>query len=391
MTEHGQDQEEGLELLADVAAEGLLNEGPGADVPVEAGQVGDAAGDGVAEVHGGGGSRNAHPQVVDAQVVDDLRRQIQEMSAALASMGQQLQQPTATPAGPLASSPVIHVTVPSTIRLKTFTGLTPKTKEEVSFPEWEAQCVQYLRDKSITGLHPKIMSSLRGIAHDQAKSCETAESILETLRSIYGSSGTAEDLYLEFSALTPTAKEVPSAFLCRLWGEMNTLNRDCRFFTSQDAGKKVYHIFCKGVSPLLALELRGKWGHPGEASPDLTELLKHVKRLEGSATHSKSNKVQMQAHVATEETPWSDKQLDALAERVASKLKVKGPPFRSSSSSGRPRGHCFRCGLVGDHYAKDCTAEPNPTRVREEEDKRRQRIQNQRALNQGGSVGRGGH
>jgi hypothetical protein len=243
--------------------------------------------------------------------------------------------------------------MPSSKRLNTFTGLAPKSKDEVDFFEFERQSKQLLQDASIHNAKEKILGSLRGIPVKQVKACNTADEILEKLRGIYGNCMSAEDRYLTFSELKPTTKESASEFLCRLWGEMSRINED-NIFTETQAAVKIYHIFMKNCHHTLAMELRQKFGFPGEASPDLTELLQQVRRLEGSLPETKPK---VQVNAATVQEPLTDTQLDQIAEKVASKLQaVRKPKI------------CYRCGQ-GGHLARSCRNEPNPKKVAEERKK----------------------
>jgi hypothetical protein len=163
----------------------------------------------------------------------------------------------------------------------------------------------------------------------------------------------AEDRYLAFSELKPTTKGSASEFLCRLWGEMSRINED-NIFTETQAAVKIYQIFVKNCHPTLAMELRQKFGFPGEASPDLTELLQRVRRLEGSLPETKPK---VQVNAATVQEPLTDAQLDQIAEKVASKLQaVRKPKI------------CYCCGQ-GGHLARSCRNEPNPKKVAEEREK----------------------
>jgi hypothetical protein len=136
---------------------------------------------------------------------------------------------------------------------------------------------------------------------------------------------------------------------------MSRINED-NIFTETQAAVKIYHIFMKNCHPTLAMELRQKFGFPGEASPDLKELLQPVRRLEGSLPETKPK---VQVNAATVQEPLTDTQLDQIAEKVASKLQaVRKPKI------------CYRCGQ-GGHLARSCRNEPNPKKVAEEREEKR--------------------
>ncbi|XP_059147533.1 uncharacterized protein LOC131935181 [Physella acuta] len=227
-----------------------------------------------------------------------------------------------------AQRPVtVEVCMSTHNRLNLFTGLPPTGGGEVSFPDWETQVQCLLRNTSVPNPLPRILGSLRGIAYEHVKQATSPEEVLSLLQSTFGDTRCADDRYLQFSRLTPHPRESASKFLCRLWSEMTKLNQQ-RSFTEADAQKKVYHTFCKGVSPLLALELRGTFGFPGEASPKLGDVLKAVRRLDGTtefrveATAAANRTVQVDAVTAAvrqETTPplmLTEEQLDRLAQKV---------------------------------------------------------------------------
>lgn len=233
----------------------------------------------------------------------------------------------------------------------------------------------------------KIQSTLRGIAFDQVKKARTVEEVINTLKALYGEVKTADDLFLDFCSMRPELKELPSEFLCRLWTEMNRIKCESAF-SEEDTKKKVYHIFSKGISTLLALELRSQFGYPGGVAPDLADILKAVRRLEKPA--EKERKVQAAAACqAATQGDLNERQMEELAERVAKKLKPTVQRANYNMSARKPHGHCFRCGMVGDHYAKDCRNVANPERVAQEEKKWQQRRGT--PLNDQGSVDEGNH
>ena len=270
-----------------------------------------------------------------------LTQQLNELTAKMAELHTSAQRPV-----------TVEVCA-STHRLKLFSGLPPTGGGEVSFPDWESQVEGLLRDTSVSNPLPRILGSLKGIAYEQAKSATSAAEVLNVLRSTYSDTRCADDKFLHFSRLTPKARESAPDFLCRLWSEMTKLNQP-RAFSDADAQKRVYHIFCKGISPLLALELRGTFGFAGEASPKMEDVLKAVKRLDGTtespavAREAANRTIQVDSLTAAvrEETPLTltEEQLDRLAEKVADILARKQRP---------PRGACYGCGSR-EHFVRDC-------------------------------------
>ncbi|XP_059165036.1 uncharacterized protein LOC131947758 [Physella acuta] len=305
--------------------------------------------------------------------LEKLSQELAKLTAKMAAMQADAQRPVK-----------VEVCAPAhNSKLSVFTGLPPTGGGEVSFPEWETQVQCLLRNTSVPNPLPRVLGSLRGIAYERVKQAASPEEVLCLLQSTFGDTRCAEDRYLQFSRLTPHPRESASEFLCRLWSEMTKLNQQ-RIFTEADAQKKVYHTFCKGVSPLLALELRGTFGFAGEASPKVEDVLKAVKRLDGSAespvvaTAAANRTIQVDAVTAAvhqettpplmlkeeqldrlaekvdavtvagrqETTPLmlTEEQLDRLAEKVADILARKQQPSR---------GACYGCGST-KHFVRDC-------------------------------------
>ena len=51
--------------------------------------------------------------------------------------------------------------------LKIFTGLPPKTNQEVSYYEWDRQAATLLKDSCENDTKAQLLSSLRGLAYDR--------------------------------------------------------------------------------------------------------------------------------------------------------------------------------------------------------------------------------
>lgn len=284
--------------------------------------------------------------------VAELERQLQE-----------LRESHAREMAALRGDPSHHITVqvqqPIVPRPRIFTGLPPKGGNEVGFPEWEQQTEQLLSDPSSNSVD-RVRSSLRGLALEQTKDCQTTAEILNTLHTLYGVISTTEDLYEEFCSLPLQKAEQPSQFLLRLWDKLLKMNKTTKF-SDRDCRIKLYRAFMKateGSHTLLCLELRNRFGYPGVAEPSLDDLLTAVRRLEGAPKQTSRSAT---AHVALVE---DEELVDRIAAKVAARLQqasISTPPVQQPAvhpPPRAPRGPCYRCGEVG-HIARNCRAPPN--------------------------------
>jgi hypothetical protein len=276
----------------------------------------------------------------------------------------------------------LSVTVNSTTpgpRVKVFSGATSPTQGEVTFVEWEVQVERLIQDGG-PDLDRRVRSSLSGVAWQQCAGLTKAKDILAHLRTLFGSTQSPEDLYHQFLESTLQKKEAPSAFLLRLWGELHQIDKLAPMKT-EELQKKLYRCFMKGVSasyPLLALELRTKFGHPGTAVPEFVVLVTTVRQLEGST----SKEAHCHAGTTTEEqkpstsAALSEADLEKIISGVVERLQGSSNTTATSSTTPAqppvlshenprnaqpsrftPKGACFRCRQHG-HYERDCRQPP---------------------------------
>lgn len=335
----------------------------------------------MADQEGGEGRQNEGGEQVEAEVagqanapVDPMQFLIQ-LQAQTAAINQHLlealQERTATP-------PVVHVNVaPQTNRLKVFTGLSPTSKEEVTFTEWEAQVEHLLHTPDVGDVDQRVRASLRGLAFDQVRDCQAAAEIVRTLQTIFGATQSAEDLYQSFLELTMQKKESASAFLLRLWSRLLQINKITKF-AEDDLQCKLYRAFHRGLTAshkLLSLELRTQFGFPGTAKPAFADLFRVVRQLEEPGqTHHKEEETAarcfpQQASILTEQD------IEKIVEKVTERLKgcmpsnaegpqsIYGPQRPNPPRTRKIRGPCYRCGQLDSHLARDCPNAPNPARV----------------------------
>ncbi|KAK7093095.1 hypothetical protein V1264_008745 [Littorina saxatilis] len=280
--------------------------------------------------------------------MEDLRHRLAEVTDELT---RQRKQPV-----------TVHVTTPhQTQRLKVFTGFAPNGGNECTFQAWVQQIESLLLTPDVQPCDPRILASLRGVALNAVKAAKTNADILANLRCLFGCVEDTEARLISLACRKLKAKEQPADFLLQLWEELLDINKTASM-TDEELQKKLYRIFCTGLQPslpLLALELRNNFGFPGTAAPALTDVLLTVRRTTETLHGQKPVTVQSSAqHVTPDPIDY-----DKLAEMVASKLRVDRPTGR------RPRGPCWQCGLLDDHFARDCQNPPNPGKVASEKAK----------------------
>ena len=338
----------------------------------------------------------------DPDEIEELRRRISELTAShereIAGFQRMLDE---------RERPVrVHVTTGPPTRLKVFTGLPPTGGNEVTFPVWEQQVMQYLRDPEPNEEErdKRILASLQGLAREQTLRCRTGWDALLALRHLFGNMKTSDELYIDFCKLSPRRDETVTAFLSRMWAEMLKV-QEAACFGDSEAKRKYYravHAELTSAHPLLTLEMRNQLGLPGSASPGFADLYRIARAYEASSSAS-THKVTTRTHLQTAAPQKTEPEMvGAIVKGVGEQLNqllssltqavcqlVPPPssgvppqnPVRPPPPPRAPRGHCFNCGEMNAHFARNCPNAPNPERVAQVEERRR-RLRRQ----QGGSA-----
>lgn len=321
-----------------------------------------------------GGERGEAEVGGQARAAVDPLQFLLQLQAQTAAINQQLlaalQEKTNT-------APVVqvHVAPQNTNRLKIFTGLPPTSKEEVTFPEWEAQVDHLLQTKEVGEIDQRVRASLKGLAFDQVKDCSTATEMVKTLQGIFGTTLSGEDLYQSFLEMTMLKKEPASAFLLRLWSRLVQINKTTKF-TEEDLQCKLYRAFQRGLSPghrLLSLELRTKFGFPGTAKPAFADLLRVVRQLEEPSQHPSPAEETAARCLPQQASMLSEQDLEAIVTKVTERLKgclsssapvpsTPAPRGQNPPRQRKPRGRCYNCGELDDHFARECPNGSRPER-----------------------------
>ena len=272
------------------------------------------------------------------QHAEELARMKRELEAAHVPYRIQLQQPPPPP------------------RLKLFTGLPPTNSQEATFGEWRQQAMQILKDGALSDKSVHLKRSLRGAALQQIDVSGATEpkAIIDLLTNLFGELKTPEDRYMEICRLRPKKDQLLSEFLLTIYNQMEEVRQQANL-TDEESHRRTYFALSKGCSnDLLAMELRNRFGIPGEATPEFSSLFRFIRQIEGLESSKARRAVPMAqsaAHVVDENR----------VQDSHSKAKAK--------NQGR---YCYKCGEEG-HMYKNCTRPPNPILVAKREREKRKK------------------
>ena len=254
---------------------------------------------------------------------------------------------------------------PALPKLRSFTGLPPTSGQEVSYREWKQQAREVEGDGLVQDKVGVLRRTLKGPAHEcmKGKLFDSVGALVDELGKLFGDLKSPEDLYVEISQSRPARGQALSDVLLTLSQQMGEL-RDEAGLSGNDYHRRLFSVFARAIQdPLLALELRNKFGVPGFASPTFHELFTYVRQVEGLKT-PKTPRVE--AHT-----------VEYRAEEE--KTPPPPPPSRmpqptNGTASSRPNKNfkkaCFKCGELG-HFHRGCPNAANPEKVVANERERR--------------------
>lgn len=155
------------------------------------------------------------------------------------------------------------------IRLRAFSGKSPRPPNEPDFDTWRASVDFLLNDPSISDLHRtrKILDSLLPPAADVVKHVHPPAlpaAYLEILESVYGSVEDGDELLAKFMSTCQNQSEKPSGYLHRLQVILSTtIRRNGIMETERD--RYLLKQFCRGCwdnSLIADLQLEKREAHP---------------------------------------------------------------------------------------------------------------------------------
>lgn len=302
----------------------------------------------------------------DVSEVEDLKDQLRRLQLqheeTLATLMTRLEE---------AEKKTVHVQVqpPQPLpKLKTFTGLPPENNQETTYKEWRRQVLETTDDPAVTDPGTYIRRSLRGPALQQVATLGTnnPKRIIQHLDSLFGALKNPEDLYFELCQLKPRRDEGQADFLLILSAKLKEVQEAAQF-PDDEYHRRLYLAFSKAMgNSLFALELRNKFGVPGETSPPFEQLFRFVRQLQDLDSSRPRKMATAEAGVHT-------------VHPEAAAAAESGHQHGGRRFPKIFKGTCYNCGLEG-HIYRQCKNPSNPSLVATQERERRRKNNEWRKL-----------
>ncbi|KAJ0022317.1 hypothetical protein NQD34_009807 [Periophthalmus magnuspinnatus] len=291
------------------------------------------------------------------------------------------------------------------VRLRTFSGKTPKSANESEYEAWRAQIESLMADPALSPLHVtrRILESLLSPAADVVRALgpNTLPTIyLKVLDSAYATVQDGEELFAQFLNTLQDPGEKPSAYLQRLSLTLNTVVKRGGV-SAQDVDKHLLKQFCRGCwdnAMITKLQLEQRKSKPPVFSELLLMLRTEEDRQQAKETlmkkhlgSSKQQRVQLHTqgtcscgHTDAESATIAElkQQMRKLQQQMSTLLsqQSKGSVGKKCQPQGGAKGQplwpkpgfCFKCGEDG-HIAPNCTNSANPTLVQQKKKMLQQR------------------
>lgn len=309
----------------------------------------------------------------------------------------------------------------SQMRLRSFSGKTPRPNNETDYDTWRTHIDLLQSDPSIPPLQisRKILESLLPPAADIVKGLRPESSpvaYLQLLDSAFGTVEDGEELFAQFLNTLQDPGEKPSTYLHRLQAALNRVSKRGGV-ACKEVDKHLLKQFCRGCWDdvlLSALQLEQKKTNPPHFSDLLLLIRSEEDRQQAKSSRMKKHigtmkhraQLQLQGAYACEteqESQSSNSAIEDLRKQVASlqsqlttfmtqkKEKNKGSPWKPQGRISKPEDgetdaqrqikkqiykpkpwYCFNCGEDG-HVASHCTDPSNPTLVGEKKKQLKER------------------
>ena len=319
----------------------------------------------VLDAPGGGGPDAPVGLNVPGDQIAALQDQLQALKLQYASAQASFE--TQLEAAKQPKMTVVAQAVPQLPKVKTFTGLAPASPQEATFSDWHVQMREAVEDESVLNKGGFVRRHLRGPALHQVASLGTndATTMLAHLSELFGDLKIPDDRYIEVCQMRPMSGQRLQEHLLLISQKMEEIQRSAKY-VQEEYNRRLYLAFSKGCSGLVALELRNKWGVPGEGSPTFAALFRHIRQIE-DLEPAKGRKGATPAEAAVHALSATEASDQPSASGTAS------PSGQTTQRRGQAgKGYCFKCGLEG-HMYRACRNPPNAALVGQREVERRQR------------------
>lgn len=306
----------------------------------------------------------------------------------------------------------IDLSVPASLRLRSFSGRIPKPSNEADYESWRSQIDLLLADPSLSLLHVtrRIMESLLAPASDLVKGLgpDTLPPVLlRVLDSAFGTVEDGEELYAKFLNTLQNPGERPSTYLQRLQLALNTVVKRGGVLAA-DTDRHLLKQFVRGCwdnTVIAKLQLEQRKGNPPAFSELLLLLRTEEERQQAKETLMKKHinagspkhkaTIQSQSTCSCGHTSSSSdelkelkKQMQQLQRQMSAFLSAQKSPAQSKSmpaprqtsrtppqSAVKPKAwYCFNCGEDG-HISSSCSNAANPSLVEQKKKQLRQKQQ----------------
>ncbi|KAK7906943.1 hypothetical protein WMY93_015555 [Mugilogobius chulae] len=302
----------------------------------------------------------------------------------------------------------------SPLRLRTFSGKSPKPAHEADYDSWKTQIELLNADPSLAPMHitRRIIESLLPPAADLVKSLgpnALPVTFLRVLDSAYATVEDGEELFSKFLNTFQNHGERPSSYLQRLQLTLTTVVQRGGI-AATDKDKHLLKQFCRGCwdnAVINKLQLEQKKDQPPSFADLLFTLRTEEDRQSAKETLMKKHipsvkhRVNIQSQSTSACSCGHSPDMSAIEDLKRQMLKLQSQMStllsKNSLGSAKPQTKqksqqavnrpkpwfCFKCGQDG-HIAPHCTNEPNPNLVEEKRKqlKSKQQVwENKRTLN----------
>lgn len=224
---------------------------------------------------------------------------------------------------------VAHGTSP--LRLRTFSGRTPRPPNEVDYETWRSGAELLFRDPTVSDFHRirRICESLLPPAADVVRSIDPMASpsaYIQLLDSAFATVEDGDEIFAKFMNIFQNPGEKPSVYLQRLYTALQSAARRGGILSSE-VNKHLLKQFCRGCwdnSLILELQLEQKKYSPPSFAEFMTMLRTEEDRHASKSARMKQHlgTVKQRAAIQFQTIPATDEiaQLNSVTTQLTSQI-----------------------------------------------------------------------